>query len=70
MKLQDLQSKETVEFIETLNSLKELITAAFTQRTPPAQRRKIPHRKTGRRVASYQRETIKRLPHEWGHSLY
>ena len=34
MKLQDLKSKETVEFLETLNNLKGLITAAFSQRTP------------------------------------
>lgn len=34
MKLQDLKSKETVEFIESLNTLKELITVAFSQRTP------------------------------------
>lgn len=34
MKLQYLKSKETVEFLETLNNLKGLITAAFSQRTP------------------------------------
>lgn len=34
MELQDMKSYDTVEFLETLDRLTELVKAAFSQRTP------------------------------------
>lgn len=34
MEMQDLKSKETVEFIDTLSDLTALLKQAFSQRTP------------------------------------